>query len=240
MIQFTYKLKEDFVKYACASLNDSTFVINKQIQDVINTIETNKRGALILGNVGSGKTFVMDILLRVIHNQDTKKFSKVNAIDLITDFNMYGHDVFKKYDRKNVFFDDLGAETKGKYYGENMEAFEKLIQIRYNDYRDFGVVTHFTTNLNKKQMLERYGERIISRLKEMCEIIILDGKDDMRNLRNFKGYPAFVHPRIKTKEELEWEENYNRLKENSATMPVENNYKGIGTRLAEQWNIYKK
>lgn len=242
MIQFTYNLQEDFLKYACASLNDNTFVINKQIQNIIKTVDANERGVLIYGNVGSGKTFVMDVLLRVIHNQDKKKFSKVNAIDLITDFNTNGHDVFKRYQQKNVFFDDLGAETKGKFFGENMEAFEKLIQIRYNDFRDYGVLTHFTTNLTKKDMMQRYGERIVSRLKEMCEAIVLGGDEkekDMRSLRNFKGYPAFVHPRIKSKEEIEWEANYNAMKEKAKNEPVENNYKGIGSRLAEQWGYMK-
>lgn len=243
MIQFTYNLQEDFIKYACSCLNDNTFVTNNQIQDILQIIEKNDRGVLIYGNVGSGKTFIMDVLLRIIHTQDLRKFSKVNAIDLITEFNLNGHDVFKKYHQKNIFFDDLGAETKGKFYGENMEAFEKLIQIRYNEFRDFGTVTHFTTNLTKKEIFERYGERIVSRLKEMCEIIVLGGNSkekDMRGLRNFKGYTVFTHPKIKSKEELEWEANYKALKEKAETMPVENNYKGLGSKLAEQWGFYKK
>jgi DNA replication protein DnaC len=243
MIQFTYNLKEDFKNYASLCLNDNTLVLNDQIKDIIQSIEKKERGVLIYGNVGSGKTFIMDILLRVIHTQDKKKFSKVNAIDLITEFNLNGHDVFKKYHQKNVFFDDLGAETKGKFYGENMEAFEKLIQIRYNEFRDFGTVTHFTTNLTKNEILERYGERIVSRLKEMCDITVLGGNSkekDMRGLRNFKSYPAFTHPKIKSKEELEWESNYNALKQKAEFMPVENNYKGLGSKLAEQWGFYKK
>lgn len=254
-INFTYNLREDFIKFASMSLTNveqtkedgtiistSAFSLTPKIEEIISFIQKNNTGVMLRGNVGCGKTFIMDILLRIIHPQDERKFSKINAIDLITEFNTTGHEALKKIEKKNVFFDDLGSETRGKYYGENIDVFEKIIQIRYNDYRDFGVKTHFTTNLTKKEMSERYGARVVSRITEMCEVINIGSQKedhDLRLSKNFIGYPIFNHPKIKTEEDIKWEKQYKEMTERAQNEERKNEYQGIGTRLKKQWKILR-
>jgi DNA replication protein DnaC len=69
--------------------------------------------------------------------------------------------------------DDLGAEKTSPWVLEQLYA---LVNARYEEQRAMIV----TTNLEREALAEQIGERTVSRLEEMCEVIPLYGADARR------------------------------------------------------------
>ncbi|WP_338813258.1 hypothetical protein V9L05_18110 [Bernardetia sp. Wsw4-3y2] len=82
------------------------------------------------------------------------------------------------HDRRNWLFDELGLERcrEVKHYGQPVDIDDEIIRTRYEFFLA-GSITHFTSNLDKKMLEERYDVRANSRLSQMCNILILAGKD---------------------------------------------------------------
>lgn len=194
------------------------------------------QGLLIVGNPGSGKTLFFEMLQRIVHPNETTHFLKLNTRDVVLSFNNkeIGHNIFRKWSDKNVFFDDLGAENKGRHYGESVEVFEEFIQRRYELFRHKKLKTHFTTNLGASELNNRYGLRCMSRLGEMCSRVDLGATEkyeDRRKLRNFMELPQVIHTLIKSKDQIDIEERYRIMKENAKNEPPKSNYQGLGSRV---------
>lgn len=238
-----YKLPEDFKTYSGLCLKGGLVLDGENmgaIAEIVSLFEKNERGIMILGNPGSGKTFALDCLQRILHPQDKRLFSSINAIDLVTEFNQHGHEVFNRHNTKNMLFDDLGTERKGRYFGESIEVFENLIQLRYNLFRNHGRITHFTSNLKLKEIYARYGLRCKSRLQEMSDFVELGGDEnsaDRRKLRNFQGYPRVIHRKIPTEEDLAWKKQYAEFKKRSQELVPNNENFGLGTKLRKAMGL---
>lgn len=70
-----------------------------------------------------------------------------------------------------LHLDDLGAENRTEWVLEQLYA---IIDRRYNDQRSIIV----TTNLEEPELYEQLGDRIVSRLTEICgDPLVLRGKD---------------------------------------------------------------
>jgi len=220
----TVRLKETdltarFDEYATYVLEGGYLYDQENKEAVISCIDVlkkNKTGLLILGNPGGGKTLIFKMVQRVTPVNYDNAFVIVNCLDVVLQFNdnAVGHLVFNKWTKRNVLFDDLGTEDKGKHFGETVEVFEKFIQFRYDLFQQTGIKTHFTTNLSSDQMNQRYGLRCMSRLNEMCTVVMLGNKSnysDRRKLRNFKGLPlVYQEP---TKQDIDWKNQYEQAKE---------------------------
>lgn len=205
------------------------------IEACIDVFENSKCGLILIGNPGSGKTLFFEMCRRIIPATDPRNFVMKNVLDIVLEFNdkAIGHKVFRKWEDKNVFFDDLGTEDVGHLYGEKVEVFEKFIQFRYELWRNKGLKTHFTTNLSGSDIKQRYGARCYSRLCEMCQIQIIGGSadsSDRRKLRNFKGLPFVHHKRELTDDELEMQLTYEALKAKAKETPPQERT-GLGSRM---------
>ena len=127
------------------------------------TLDT-KKGLLIQGGIGSGKTSTLKLIQLWTPNSD--RFMYNPCQNVVSDYNAGGDEIMELYKKhKERMFDDLGTERIGKYYGNNVETMQEIIMARYDLYRYQGIKTHITTNLNNEQILERYGERAYDRLK---------------------------------------------------------------------------
>jgi hypothetical protein len=77
-----------------------------------------------------------------------------------------------------LVIDDLGAERIRSDYGEDWmtSQLDLLVDRRYNDMRP----TWFTTNLSVEGLIERYGERLISRLVGGNALLVYNASEDLR------------------------------------------------------------
>ncbi|SHF74134.1 IstB-like ATP binding protein [Desulfofundulus australicus DSM 11792] len=134
-------------------------------------------GLLIVGPTGIGKTQLavalgVEIILRHLNPATFVLFG-----DLCTMFREAINDDFARMNlaeltsSKNlVIVDDLGAVPITGFDHANINSF---IDARYRE----KLPTVFTSNLSRKEMIDYLGERAVSRLSEMCETIVLRGKD---------------------------------------------------------------
>jgi DNA replication protein DnaC len=184
-----------------AADNESQFVIDAENKEVIlcvlqyfsnhpdfitNPAVKNKaslkKGLMICGNVGTGKTLLIKLIESCMNQSD--KFLFVPCDMLTQKVMSEGAAYLEKYQsvkthsgKENVvLFDDLGTEGVAKYYGNTINPMFDLIIKRYRLHTDWMLKTHFTTNLRPDEWSKTYDERTASRLNEMCNIIVLGGK----------------------------------------------------------------
>lgn len=134
------------------------------------------KGLFLHGVTGSGKTYTLhairkDVLrgwecsqvetwveiLTEIKDRMNENKSTRQVIDNITE-------------RKFVFLDDVGAEKQTDWVQEQLYL---LIDRCYR----FEIPIFISTNLTLEQFTEKYGDRIVSRLYEMCEVYEMEEVD---------------------------------------------------------------
>ncbi len=151
-----------------------------------------KKGLLLCGNVGTGKTTMFKIFSRVIADlKYSYEFRIYPSHIIVQDFMKNGYDGFDKYTKGKIMdtyygdrmvntvesvIDDLGMEQKVSYYGTSTDITGELLLRRYEMLISSRIRTHATTNLTTAELKDRYGARIYDRMKEMFNIIPLMGE----------------------------------------------------------------
>lgn len=131
--------------------------------------EDNEKGLLLYGPNGTGKTTAMAPYLQGKWNGSAIDFAAVIAAN--------GRDYISKYSMHDMVIDDLGREPQTvKSFGDDISAMHDLIHFRYQVFQKMGYKTHISTNLDFKELEERYGVAIADRIKEMCEVIVFSGE----------------------------------------------------------------
>ena len=139
-------------------------------------IDTNK-GLLLSGPVGCGKTSLMKLLIHLAPHKTN--YEIIPTRDIVFNFNAKGYDVLGKYNKtQNYCFDDLGVEPTGSHYAKECNVMGEILLSRYDLYIQSGFrqclrhsKTHITTNLNAKEIENRYGNRVRSRMRAMFNLI---------------------------------------------------------------------
>lgn len=135
------------------------------------------KGLLTLGPIGSGKT---EAMLKV--RQLTKPgFKHENMFDIMLNFNTKGDAALLPFRHgpkfsstqlpMDCFFDDLGVERTGSYFGTKAEIGIDLIYMRHLLFKKTGAKSHFTTNMNIEELTTNYKDISRSRLREMCNLV---------------------------------------------------------------------
>lgn len=133
------------------------------------TGQSYKRGLLLYGNIGSGKTTLADALLRLIRiKKATAKIYRKTAIE-IADFAKSDIDKYQEITRcEMLFIDDMGEEPFFvKNYGNEVSPLVELLYYRY----DRLLFTVITTNKLENEISDIYGPRIADRIEEMFDKI---------------------------------------------------------------------
>lgn len=146
-----------------------------------------KKGLILFGPIGCGKTSLMRLFKRnptndfvvrscreVADDYTKKDFGGAESLDRYSDLvPCYQHEHYGQT-HLGMCFDDLGTEKNKKHFGNEINVMEDVFQNRY----DKGLIgkTHLTTNLDSDQIGEIYGDRVRSRLREMCNSISFDEK----------------------------------------------------------------
>lgn len=145
---------------------DESFLKSDKIQNK----PSFDKGLFLVGNVGTGKTFVFEFIKYLESKQynhlvDPPPLTVVHASSLVNDVNeIYTHRLTKQ---NNVMIDDIGKEPKE--YGE-YTSIKQVISARY----DKALLTHLTSNLNLEELTGMYGLHILDRIKQMCNVVVID------------------------------------------------------------------
>jgi len=139
------------------------------------------RSLLVVGPTGTGKTHYAYSVLRAIAETGSRaSWAAYTAADLYAQLRpRTGRDseaTFESIAGTDVLFvDDLGAAKLTEW---TEEVTYRLINHRYEQCRP-GI---FTSNVPPSQLRDVLGERIASRLTEMCERVALKGDDRRKGM----------------------------------------------------------
>lgn len=148
-----------------------------------------KKGLMIRGHIGVGKTLMMRTLQGFMtFGFKTAPFALKSCNHLNIEFMKKGVETIQEVTSKSynpntrkpyaICFDDLGAEPVNSiHYSTKLNLMETTLKERYDHFINHEMKTHITTNLLGSEIENRYGKRIRSRLKEMCNDIIYPGTD---------------------------------------------------------------
>ncbi len=140
---------------------------------------TRKQGIILKGSQGIGKTHLAAAVINWLADRG-RKVSFENMVKLIKkvqdSFNTGTESVIKRFlDCDVLVLDDLGAEAV-KNEGWLKSLLYEILNTAYEDEKTVII----TTNLDNLSMTERYGDRITSRISEMCEWIEYHDADHRR------------------------------------------------------------
>ena len=147
-----------------------------------------KKGICLCGPVGVGKTE----LLNIFRKNKRQCFHMITVFDIENMLQEKGVEYVQTwYDHvpgwahnKNTFyqpavgwaFDDVGRESVVFDFGNKTDALSKIFQTRYFKKVPFNSL-HITTNKTPDELEKRYDEAVRSRLREIFNYIVYDGKD---------------------------------------------------------------
>lgn len=140
-------------------------------------LKAQGRGLLIAGPVGTGKSQLVVSLLVELVNRYLVRVKFLTFSELLELFKQSINDESKAVEANSLFredviaIDDIGTGRVSDFDMDKVNAFIDRI------YREMTPCLIVSTNLNKKDLAAHIGERVISRLTEMCEPIVLTGKD---------------------------------------------------------------
>ena len=144
------------------------------------------KGILLLGPVGCGKTAAM----RFFERTARAPYRIVPARDVARRFLTEGFAVLDRYGAQafthrsygsghgpdhrhpvTYCFDDLGVEQNARLYGNECNVLAEILLDRYDRFVTHQMLTHLTSNLNAPELETLYGDRLRSRLREMCNVL---------------------------------------------------------------------
>jgi len=150
-------------------------------------LDLNK-GVILAGPVGCGKTSLFRLFHLFSRNEVLKcKFKThtcrevsfeyaISGIQTILDYSKGSFSAYDKTKPLTKLFDDLGTERSIKHFGTEMNIMTEILISRYEYFISHNMRTYITTNLGAKEIGEIYGERVQSRLREMCNFITFGGE----------------------------------------------------------------
>lgn len=147
-----------------------------------------KRGIYIAGNTGTGKTWCMEIMQAYIqaigikvlwHNDNDPRplYWRTIRADGLCDVWAESGNIQQYKTAPMLAIQDLGNEPpETLYMGNRLDVVRYVIECRGDMHAE---MTFITSNLRMggEILKERYGDRVSSRLQEMCNYLVIKGKD---------------------------------------------------------------
>lgn len=146
------------------------------------------KGILLCGSYGTGKTWMM----KLFQKNQRHCYMMRNAKELADLYEKSGEEAIEDYLKpvKNavndtaVFYqpylglciDDIGTDSTKVNYGNKKNVIGDILEKRYAN-GNIGVGFHATTNLTAKGIEDFYGGRVSSRMREIFNVIELNGTD---------------------------------------------------------------
>jgi DNA replication protein DnaC len=153
------------------------FLQDESVADALN-IDLYK-GLLISGPVGCGKTSILQIINALLPKN--RRFIVRSCCQISLDYMEDGHKTIQRYSSGSfdlysrtpgtVYFDDFGIEQNASHFGNARNVMAEILLHRYDFYMEHHMLTHLTTNLKSSELEDKYGLRLRSRLRQMCQLI---------------------------------------------------------------------
>ncbi len=150
-----------------------------------------RKGILLIGDTGRSKSFLFNhIFYKFTQFANKQEYYKTLSLNDLSNTvlkygakglnyfqSIYSYDTtHKKY--YNLYIDEIGAEAKEvKSYGNILKPLEIILTERHILFEKQGIKTHATSNFLMPEFKDNYDKRVYSRLFEMFNIIITNGKD---------------------------------------------------------------
>lgn len=115
------------------------------------------KGLFLFGTCGQGKSILCRYVLPAIL---LKYAGKVVSVFDIQDMN---RDVDQVLSKHIISLDDIGTEELSIKYGERRMAFAEIMDAA----EKHGKLVIVSTNLNEAELRERYGDRVLDRIKSV-------------------------------------------------------------------------
>lgn len=157
-----------------------------------------KKGLIVRGGIGTGKTTLFKVF-KIYYKQYLSNYSfhLFSTTTIVDNFIINGaialpshgiHSFIRSVDGIPDFkqpiikcYDDLGVEPKSaNHFGNARNVIADIFLKRYDLFMKYGMRTFISTNLSPSQIEKFYGQRVRSRLREMCNEIIYEGEDRRR------------------------------------------------------------
>ncbi|QQV90927.1 DnaC-like helicase loader [Polaribacter phage Freya_1] len=155
----------------------------ERLSDV--SVPSFKKGLLIIGDFGNGKSTIMNVLEMSLR-KTSMYFKGYSANEVVLAFDACKTPTekttfIKRYSKGVLYFDDIKSERRTENYG-NKELFREILENRYNN----NAITFITCNYKKgfegdlktalAEFGEKYGDRVNDRIYEMFNVIEFKGK----------------------------------------------------------------
>lgn len=145
-----------------------------------------KAGIYLAGGTGTGKSVCLDVLrdysrlikpaIQLLPDDFATQliWSSYNASDITDEYLKMGN-TSEIEDKKLLCIQDLGCEpTDVVYMGNRVNVIKSIIERRGDRNNRMLLIT---SNIQMNETFKKYGDRVASRLHQMCNYFILQGKD---------------------------------------------------------------
>ena len=176
-------------------------------------------GLLLIGDVGTGKTFFFETLIKALTPSDDFERSmwefggaSPHIFYMRKTIGMAFDDIEEAVtdlNQRDVIFDDIGVEVVANDWGRKFELVPWLVDLRLNREPR----SHFTTNLSADQILERYGARTVDRLHALVKVVEFRGESHRQTLPNSAAVDEY---KKKVEREKQRQEEKKRMEELAA------------------------
>jgi DNA replication protein DnaC len=144
-----------------------------------------KKGLLIIGGYGNGKTSVMNAFQKALVRTNIK-FKGYTSNEVVLMYESCAtaqakEDFFKQMNSHTVYFDDVLTEREASNYGKS-DLFKEILEERYHKRKRTYITCNYKdgTGNDLKQGLQqfgsRYGSRVYDRIFDMFNVIEFKGK----------------------------------------------------------------
>lgn len=126
----------------------------------------NGRGLFLYGTCGRGKS----ILCRYVLPAILLKYSKM--VVSVFDIQDMNRDIDQVLQKHIISLDDIGTEEMSVKYGERRLAFAEIMDAA----EKHGKLVIVSTNLTEAELKERYGDRVLDRIKATTARVLFKGE----------------------------------------------------------------
>jgi DNA replication protein DnaC len=149
----------------------------KAYEATLDFIKNGGKGIFFFGPAGTGKTHLAVLIAQESENVKFVKIPKL-LLSLKANFDGKGYENEQIIERLSkipvLILDDLGAEKATEWVAETLYI---LIDERYGNMKP----TIITSNYSLSELSERLGDRIVSRIMEMCRVIEIKTSDKRKD-----------------------------------------------------------